>query len=125
MTNTSVRVACTLGVLIACALLTTVAGTNFAVLFMLLTTPIVWLNNRPEKPDQQQLTFLILIAAFCLWDILTNLLAGHGLKASLVEDVHHVRTFGFILVLGFCLRMRWWLVQRCGRCLQHQFSLLV
>lgn len=99
MTNTSVRVACTLGVLIACALLTTVAGTNFAVLFMLLTTPIVWLNNRPEKPDQQQLTFLILIAAFCLWDILTNLLAGHGLKASLVEDVHHVRTFGFILVL--------------------------
>jgi O-antigen ligase len=99
MTNISVRVACCLGVLIACALLTTVAGTNFAVLFMLLTTPFVWLNHRPAKADQQQLAFLILIVAFCLWDILTNLLAGHSLKASLVEDVHHVRTFGFILML--------------------------
>jgi O-antigen ligase len=64
-----------------------------------MTTPFVWLNHRPAKPDSQQQTFLILIVAFCLWDILTNLLAGHSLKASLVEDVHHVRTFGFILVL--------------------------
>jgi O-antigen ligase len=99
MTHTSVRVACTLGVLIACALLTTVAGTNFAVLLMLGTVPFVWLNHRPAQPNQQQLTFLILIVAFCLWDILTNVLAGHSFKAALIEDVHHVRTFGFILVL--------------------------
>jgi O-antigen ligase len=101
MMNIPVRVACIIGVLMACALLTTVAGTNFAVLLMLLVTPFVWMNQRPPKLDQQQVMFLMFIAIFCFWDVLTNLVAGHGFIASLVEDIHNLRTFGFILILWF------------------------
>lgn len=85
---------------LSCALLTTVAGINIFVLLLLLVAPWFW---RDYKFDQAQkryiLQFMYLIAAICLWDVLTNCLAGNGFLKSMIAMEHDLRTFGFILIL--------------------------
>lgn len=75
--------------------------TNFAVLGLLLIAPFAWryfLRSNKDIELEVKL-FWRLIFALCAWDVVTNLLAGSGLGASLKELVHDMRTFGFILVL--------------------------
>jgi O-antigen ligase len=87
-------------VLTAITLFTTVAGTNLAVLVLLLVAPFAWREFRvKETMDSDSIVFLILIVAICVWDVFTNVFAGHGLGASLNALLHDMRTLGFIVLL--------------------------
>lgn len=98
--NTHIRLASVFGVMIGVSLLTTVAATNIAVLFLLLVAPFAWRKYDVKSLlVNDELVFLTLIFSFCVWDVFTNLYGGNGLKASLIELLHHVRTFGFIVLL--------------------------
>ena len=98
--STHIRLANIFGVLVGVALLTTVATTNIAVLLLLLTAPFAWPRFYQEKKfENGEVFFLSLILAFCTWDVFTNIYAGNLLGASLKELLHHVRTFGFIILL--------------------------
>lgn len=86
--------------MIAIAMLTSVAGINLGVLLLLLATPWFWRNFEFEPVQRKQtLYFLALITAICLWDILTNLTAGATLTRSLWAMQHDLRTFAFVLFL--------------------------
>lgn len=85
---------------IASAMLTSVAGINIGVLLLLLATPWFWRSFAFEPVQKKQtLYFLALIAAICLWDIVTNVAAGATLSRSLWAIQHDLRTFAFVLLL--------------------------
>lgn len=85
---------------ISAALLTTVAGINIGVLLLLLVAPWFWRHLQFDAAQKKwTIQFLALIASFCLWDVVTNLIAGAGLGRSLLALQHDLRTFAFILLL--------------------------
>ena len=83
------------------AVFASIALTNFAVLGLLLLAPFAWRYFLLTNPviESETKIFWALVAALCVWDVATNVLAGAGLSASLKELVHDMRTFGFVLVL--------------------------
>jgi O-antigen ligase len=98
--STHIRLANIFGVLIAVALLITVATTNIVVLLLLLAAPFAWVGYELKNNFKNGSgVFLSLILAFCAWDVFTNIYAGNLVGASLKELLHHVRTFGFIVLL--------------------------
>jgi O-antigen ligase len=85
---------------IGAALVTTVAGTNIFVLLLMLTAPWAWRNFQyQELKNQSVQLFFALVFTICLWDVLSNLNAGHTLLDSSKALLHDMRTFGFILLL--------------------------
>ena len=83
------------------AVFASIALTNFAVLGLLLLAPFAWryfLQTNPVIGSETKI-FWALVAALCMWDVATNVLAGAGMGASLKELVHDMRTFGFVLML--------------------------
>ena len=94
------RLACLFTIGLGFALLTTVAGTNMMVLLLLLTALCAWIKP-PEGGyfDKQSIRLSMLIIAFCIWSILSNAVAGHGIKVLLTELLHDMRTFAFVVLL--------------------------
>lgn len=95
------KAAMLLVVVFGMAIFVSIALTNFAVLGLLLIAPFAWryfLRNN-EVVELEIKFFWSLVFAICVWDVVTNLLAGAGIGASLKELVHDMRTFGFVLVL--------------------------
>lgn len=89
---------CMLG--LGLSLFTTVAGTNIMVLLLLLTTPWAWMHFKFDDSDKiETFRFLGLVIAICLWDLLCNLIAGHGWLDAIKAVIHDMRTFGFIVLL--------------------------
>ncbi len=85
---------------IATALLTSVAGINIGVLLLLLVTPWFWRHCVFDAAQKKwTVQFLVLIASFCLWDVVTNLMAGASVVSALLALQHDLRTFAFILLL--------------------------
>jgi O-antigen ligase len=94
------RVACLSAVFIGLSLLTTVAGTNIAVLLLLMTTPWAWLNYRMEAGNRaSSLLFFAIVLTLCAWSMLSNAMAGFGIKDVVSALLHDMRTFAFIVVL--------------------------
>ena len=85
---------------LASAMLTSVAGINISVLLLLLATPWFWrsFSFEPEQ-KKQTIQFLSLIAAICVWDVVTNLVAGAAFNRALWAVQHDLRTFAFVLLL--------------------------
>ena len=86
--------------LLACALLTTVAGINILVFLLLLATPWFWKEihfDRAEKHQTSQL--FMLIAALCAWDLVSNIFAGASLSKSISTMIHELRPFVFVVLL--------------------------
>lgn len=82
------------------SLLTTVALTNIMVLLLLMTAPWAWAESRRQSHAYEDAkVFFALIVLFCTWDVITNLIAGHGIYESVKDLLHDMRTIGFILVL--------------------------
>lgn len=95
------KTAMLLVVVLGMAVFASIALTNFAVLGLLLLAPFAWryyLRTDPLIETETKL-FGVLVLALCVWDVMTNLLAGASVAASLRELMHDMRTFGFILVL--------------------------
>jgi O-antigen ligase len=85
---------------IGLTLLTTVAGTNFMVLFLLLTAPWAWANFKLEGAQRAQvLQFLSLIIVLCVWSMVPNLISGYGVTDVLKALLHDMRTFVFVVLL--------------------------
>ena len=85
---------------IGLALLTTVAGTNFMVLLLLLTAPWAWINFRMDGGVRHQLVLMWgLIVALCAWSMLSNVAAGYGSKEVIQALLHDMRTFAFVVLL--------------------------
>ena len=86
--------------LLSMALLTAAAGTNFAVLGLLLLTPFFWKDFKSTQTlSNESFVFLALITALCVWDVFGNMFAGHDLYSSLKALLHDMRTLGFVVVL--------------------------
>jgi O-antigen ligase len=88
------------------ALFRSVAATNLAVLCLLFAVPFAWRDFLVKKCslDSCELKFLGLILLFCAWDVVTNLIAGHEIFASMEAMWHDLRTLGFVVVFWvlFC-----------------------
>jgi len=85
---------------LASAMLTSVAGINFCVLLLLLATPWFWRGFEFEVQQKSQtIRFLVLIVAICVWDVVTNIVAGAALTRALWAVQHDLRTFAFVLLL--------------------------
>jgi O-antigen ligase len=85
---------------LASAMLTSVAGINICVLLLLLATPWFWCGFYFEPEQKKQtILFLGLIAAICVWDVVTNLVAGAAFIRALWAVQHDLRTFAFIFLL--------------------------
>ena len=81
-------------------MLTSIASINICVFLLLCVTPWYWRNFRFVPEQNKQITiFLCLIGAICIWDVVTNLLAGEALTLALWAVQHDLRTFAFILLL--------------------------
>lgn len=78
-----------------------VALTNVSMLLLLLAAPFAWwaFYKNEQTIEPRAVTFLWLIVTLCVWDVATNLLAGHGLGESLGALLLRARTFGFVVVL--------------------------
>jgi len=86
--------------LLAAALLTTVAGFNITVLLLFLATPWFWTTFEFESTEKARvIQFFALIAAFCSWDIATNILTGASLGKALSAMSHDLRPFVFVVLL--------------------------
>lgn len=82
------------------SLVTTIAGTNLMALLLLLVAPwAFWEFRKAEVVSKMEQEFFVLLLAICVWDVVTNLVAGHTLKASSTALLHDMRTIGFILIL--------------------------
>ena len=82
------------------AMLTSVAGINIAVLLLLLASPWFWRDLELDPTQKKQtVLFFAWIAAMCVWDVVSNLLAGAPLGRSLWALQHDLRTFAFVLLL--------------------------
>ncbi len=85
---------------LASAMLTSVAGINICVLLLLFATPWFWKRFHFEPQQKEQtLQFLYLIIAICVWDVVTNLVAGAAFTGALWAVQHDLRTFAFIVLL--------------------------
>lgn len=86
--------------LLATALLTTVAGINIAVLLLLLVTPWFWKEFRFEPVEKSlAIQLFMLIAALCVWDVATNGFTGASLGKALTAMSHDLRPFVFVVLL--------------------------
>ncbi len=87
--------------LLGAAVFTSVALTNLAVLGILLVAPFAWREfyKTGQSIETDAKLFLGLVFALCAWDVLTNVLAGHGVGESLTALMHDIRTFGFVVLL--------------------------
>lgn len=86
--------------LLATALLTTVAGINLCVLLLLLVAPWFWKSFVFESTEKKRgIQFFILIAALCTWDVVTNIWAGAGMGKALSALSHDLRPFVFVVLL--------------------------
>jgi len=85
---------------LASAMLTSVAGINICVLLLLCATPWFW-RGFSFEPQQKTHTmfFLGLIVLICVWDVVTNLVAGESFVRALWAVQHDLRTFAFVLLL--------------------------
>ena len=82
------------------ALLTTVAGTNIMMLLLLLTAPWAWIRwQKSADVDRHAIQMWGLIIALCAWSILSNAVAGYGVKEVLKDLLHDMRTFAFVVLL--------------------------
>lgn len=83
------------------AIFTYVALTNLSMLALLLAAPFAWRGfyKSQHSLEQEVRLFLGLIALLCAWDVVVNLLAGHGLGYALKALLHDARTFAFLVVL--------------------------
>lgn len=88
-------------IIFSVALFTSVALINIAALGLVLLAPFAWNDFVKEKQyiTVDEKLFLGLLIAFCIWDLLTNLLAGYGSVASLKALLHDTRPLGFVVVL--------------------------
>jgi O-antigen ligase len=85
---------------VALSLLTTVAGINIFVLFLLPLGAWAWLNFKLEATEKKDVLGLFgLIAALCVVDVISNLNAGHALLPALRILLGDLRTFAFVIVL--------------------------
>ncbi len=77
-----------------------IALTNVSMLLMLMVAPFAWWahHTRGQTLEPREVTFLWLIVVFCVWDVSTNLLAGHGWRSAL-KALLEMRTFGFVVLL--------------------------
>lgn len=91
------------------AIFTYVALTNLSMLAMLLATPFAWWTfckgGQSLEPDKK--LFFALIAALCVWDVTSNMLAGHGLGDAMKAFLHDMRTFAFVLMLWALFANEW------------------
>ncbi len=87
--------------LLGAAVFTSVALTNLAVLGLLLLAPFAWREfyKTGQSIELDAKIFLGLVLALCVWDVFTNILADHGVTASLKALLHDMRTFGFVVLL--------------------------
>lgn len=78
-----------------------VALTNIATLGLLLLAAFAWYSfvASHESIDPRAKFFLGLVLALCVWDVLSNVLAGQTLGSSLKALMHDMRTIGFVIVL--------------------------
>ncbi len=83
------------------AIFTYVALTNLSMLALLLAAPLAWwvFYTSQQGLERDERVFLVLIALLCTWDVVVNLLVGHGLGEALKALLHDARTFAFVLVL--------------------------
>jgi len=86
--------------LLAIALLTTVAGINICVLLLLLVAPWFWKKFEFDPVEKRTVVqFFMLIAALCTWDVITNLLTGASAGKALSAMSHDLRPFVFVVLL--------------------------
>ena len=83
------------------ALFTSVALINVAVLLLLLLAPFAWLQYRRagESLEPGAAVFLAAVVLFCVWDVFTNVFAGHSLQASLQMLSRDLRPLAFVPIL--------------------------
>jgi len=97
---THMKFASLFALILGLSLFTTVAGTNIMVLMLLLTTPWGWGHFKFETAEKTEaLRFLGLIVVICMWDWMSNLIAGHDIWDATLAMLHDMRTFGFIVLL--------------------------
>ncbi len=90
-----------LSVLIFClALFRSVAATNLAVLGLVLAAPFAWYEFYRNKRSLEagQVVFIGLLVSFCVWDVVTNVLAGHEFLVSMKAMWHDLRTLGLVVL---------------------------
>jgi O-antigen ligase len=93
------RLASPMVVVLCVALLTSTALTNICMLLLVLLSLWAWTRfHWPEGEWALAKPLFILIALFCLWDLVANLLGGNSLSDSL-QALRHVRKFFFVLLL--------------------------
>jgi O-antigen ligase len=96
-----------------------VALTNIATLGLLILAVFAWcsfaVSNETIEPQAK--FFLGLVLALCVWDVLSNVLAGQALAPSLKALMHDMRTIGFVILL--------WAVFMHVRVAQTAFLVLV
>jgi O-antigen ligase len=87
--------------LLGAAVFTSVALTNLAVLGLLIVAPFAWREfyKTGQSIEAGAKLFLALVFAMCAWDVFTNVVAGHGIGASLKALLHDMRTLGFVVLL--------------------------
>lgn len=82
------------------ALLTTVAGINISAFLMLLAAPWFWKSFQFEFTEKSHaIQLFLLIAALCVWDVATNMIAGEGLGNALSAMQHDLRPFVYVVLL--------------------------
>lgn len=85
---------------LALSMLTTVAGINILVLLLLLLGAWSWSTFEVDVDDRKEVRiFFCLIIALCIVDVISNLVAGHSLLATLKLLIGDLRTFFFVIVL--------------------------
>jgi O-antigen ligase len=83
------------------AIFTYVALTNLSMFALLLAAPVAWWGfvKSQQGLEPEERVFLGLIILMCVWDVVVNLMAGHGLGDALKALMHDARTFAFVVAL--------------------------